>query len=56
MIKAAVEKTQLCQIHFYQKIAGKKVARVNAALWCKILIVSDLVHVGKLGTLPPAIF
>ena len=23
---------QLCQIHFYQKIARKKVARVNAAL------------------------
>ena len=22
---------QLCQIHFYQKIARKKVARVNAA-------------------------
>ena len=32
MIKAAVEKMQLCQIHFYQKIARKKVARVNAAL------------------------
>ena len=24
---------QLCQIHFYQKIARKKVARVNAALY-----------------------
>ena len=24
---------QLCQIHFYQKIARKKVARVNAALF-----------------------
>ena len=23
---------QLCQIHFYQKLARKKVARVNAAL------------------------
>ena len=33
MIKAAVEKMQLCQIHFYQKIPRKKVARVNAALF-----------------------
>ena len=32
MTKAAVEKMQLCQIHFYQKIARKKVARVNAAV------------------------
>ena len=31
MIKAAVEYMQLCPIHFYQKIARKKVARVNAA-------------------------
>ena len=30
-IKTAIEKMQLCQIHFYQKIARKKVARVNAA-------------------------
>ena len=27
---------QLCQIHFYQKIARKKVARVNAA-YCSLL-------------------
>ena len=33
MIKAAVEYMQLCPIHFYQKIARKKVARVNAALY-----------------------
>ena len=26
---------QLCHIHFYQKIARKKVARVNAALHLK---------------------
>ena len=32
MIKTAVELMQLCQIHFYQKIARKKVARVNAVL------------------------
>ena len=32
MIKTTVEYMQLCQIHFYQKIARKKVARVNAAL------------------------
>ena len=27
---------QLCQIHFYQKIARKKVARVNAALFSSL--------------------
>ena len=32
IIKSAVEYMQLCQFHFYQKIARKKVARVNAAL------------------------
>ena len=32
MIKTAVEQMQLCQIHFYQKIARKKVARVNVTL------------------------
>ena len=31
MIKTAVEQMQLRQIQFYQKIAGEKVAHVNAA-------------------------
>ena len=31
MIKTAIEQMQLCQIRFYQKIALKKVTRVNAA-------------------------
>ena len=29
--RTAIEYMQLCHIHFYQKIAPKKVARVNAA-------------------------
>ena len=31
-IRTIIEYMQLCQIHLYQKIARKKVARVNAAL------------------------
>ena len=31
-MKTIIELMQLCQIHFYQKIARKKVARINAAL------------------------
>ena len=31
-MRTIIEKMQLCHIHFYQKIARKKVARVNAAL------------------------
>ena len=31
-MKTIIEYVQLCHIHFYQKIAHKKVARVNAAL------------------------
>ena len=31
-MRTIVEYVQLCHIHFYQKIAHKKVARVNAAL------------------------
>ena len=34
MIKNAVEQMQFCKTHFYQKIARKKVARVNAVLCC----------------------
>ena len=30
--RTVIEYMQLCHIHFYQKIARKKVARVNAAL------------------------
>ena len=32
-IRTIIEYMQLCQIHLYQKIARKKVARVNAAEW-----------------------
>ena len=31
-MRTIIEYMQLCHIHFYQKIALKKVARVNAAL------------------------
>ena len=31
-MRTIIEYVQLCHIHFYQKIARKKVARVNAAL------------------------
>ena len=31
-MRTIIEYMQLCYIHFYQKIARKKVARVNAAL------------------------
>ena len=31
-MKTIIEYMQLCHIHFYQKIARKKVDRVNAAL------------------------
>ena len=31
-MRAIIEYVQLCHIHFYQKIARKKVACVNAAL------------------------
>ena len=30
-MRTIIEYMQLCHIHFYQKIARKKVARVNAA-------------------------
>ena len=33
---------QLCHIHFHQKIARKKVARVNAALWMGIMFIHGL--------------
>ena len=32
-MRTTIEYMQLCHIHLYQKIARKKVARVNAALW-----------------------
>ena len=32
-MRTIIEYMQLCPIHLYQKIARKKVARVNAALW-----------------------
>ena len=32
-MRTIIEYMQLCSIHFYQKIARKKVAWVNAAKW-----------------------
>ena len=37
---------QLCYIHFYQKIARKKVARVNAAL--PIFLFTDSLEQGQI--------
>ena len=43
-----IESMQLCHIRFYQKIAHKKVARVNAALGLltlfKLLICLQVLH------------
>ena len=37
-----IEYMQLCHIHLYQKIARKKVARVNAAL--TVYLINELSH------------
>ena len=42
---------QLCHIHFYQKIAIKKVARVNAALdiyWLSIVHLNTLTAIAMI--------
>ena len=47
---------QLCQIHFYQKIARKKVARVNAALGrVKVSFRDRINHIHKLNVTPTLI-